>query len=68
MLKTKIPYSQKLKTISTFRRLGDVTRTSNQTGYSRSYVSEVFSGLYRNEDIVNYGFKMANGRKTRSES
>jgi hypothetical protein len=63
MQKTQMSYEVKVSTISTYRRRGDVTRTSERTGFSRSYVSEVLSGTYRNEKIVNAAFKVANARK-----
>lgn len=63
MANPKVSYPEKVKMINRFRRTGDVANTSRQTGYSSSYVSEVFSGLYQNQDIVNYAFKVANGRR-----
>ncbi len=63
MSKNQTSYEVKVSTISTYRRRGDVTRTSERTGFSNSYVSEVLSGIYRNEKIVNAAFKMANARK-----
>ena len=63
MSKSQISYEDKVKTISTFRRRGDGAKTSARTGFSNSYVSEVLSGVYRNERIVNAAFKMANPRK-----
>lgn len=56
-------YEDKIRIISTFRRRGDGAKTSMRTGFSSSYVSEVLSGVYRNERIVNTAFKMANARK-----
>lgn len=64
MANPKVSYPEKVKVINRFRQMGDVANTSRQTGYSRSYVSEVLSGLYQNETIVNYAFKVANGRKS----
>lgn len=63
MSKTQMSYEDKVKTISAFRRRGDGAKTSVRTGFSRSYVSEVLSGTYRNETIINAAFKMANARK-----
>lgn len=63
MSKSQISYEDKVKTISTFRRRGDGAKASARTGFSRSYVSEVLSGVYRNEMIINAAFKMANARK-----
>jgi hypothetical protein len=65
-MSNRTTYSEKMNTISRFRRTGDVVKTSRQTGYSSSYVSQVFSGLYQNENIVNYAFKVANARRTAS--
>lgn len=64
MANPKVSYSQKVQVINQFRRRGDVANTARRTGYSVSYVSEVFSGLYGNEDIVNAGFKVANARRS----
>lgn len=66
MSNMKLSYPEKLKVISQFRRVGDVRKTSVETGYSASYVSQVFSGRYQNQDIVNYGFRITNGRKPRA--
>ena len=63
MSKNQMSYEVKVSTISAYRRRGDVARTSERTGFSNSYVSEVLSGIYRNEKIVNAAFKMANARK-----
>ena len=63
MANSKVSYTEKMKVINQFRRTGDVTNTSRRTGYSTSYVSEVLSGLYRNEDIVNSAFKATNARR-----
>jgi len=64
MANPKVSYLQKVQVINEFRRMGDVTNAARRTGFSTSYVSEVFSGLYRNEDIVNAGFKVANARRS----
>lgn len=60
----KPTYEQKVSVINEFRRRGDVTTASNRTGFATSTVSEVFSGRYKNEAIVNFAFKVANARKT----
>jgi hypothetical protein len=60
----KPTYEQKVSVINEFRRRGDVTAASTRTGFATSTVSEVFSGRYRNETIINSAFKVANARKT----
>jgi hypothetical protein len=60
----KPTYEQKVSVINEFRRRGDVTVAANRTGFATSTVSEVFSGRYKNETIVNFAFKVANARKT----
>jgi hypothetical protein len=60
----KPTYEQKVSVINEFRRRGDVTAASTRTGFATSTVSEVFSGRYKNEAIVNSAFKVANARKT----
>lgn len=56
-------YQQKMETIKTKIRRGDQVRIANSTGYSRGYVSEVLSGRYTNNAIVNYAFKITKPRK-----
>ena len=58
-----VSYDEKINVISSFRKTGDVTNTAEKTGYSRSYVSDVVRGLYRNEKILNYAFRLANARR-----
>jgi hypothetical protein len=43
-------------------RLGDVTRVAQETGFSPNYVSEVLSGKYSNERIVNAAYDYTRGR------
>jgi hypothetical protein len=60
----KPTYEQKVSVINEFRRRGDVVATATRTSFAVSTVSEVFSGRYRNEAIINAAFKVANARKT----
>jgi hypothetical protein len=60
----KPTYEQKVSVINEFRRRGDVVATATRTSFATSTVSEVFSGRYRNEAIINAAFKVANARKT----
>ena len=60
----KPTYEQKVSVINEFRRRGDVVATATRTSFATSTVSEVFSGRYRNETIINAAFKVANARKT----
>lgn len=63
MTKSQVSYADKVKTIAAFRRRGDGAKTAVRTGFSKSYVSEVLSGTYRNEAIINAAFKVCNARK-----
>jgi hypothetical protein len=43
-------------------RFGDVSRVAESTGFSPNYVSEVLSGKYNNERIVNEAYDYTRGR------
>jgi hypothetical protein len=57
-------YTQKVSRVNRKLRNGDVTRVASEAGFSPNYVSEVLSGLYNNERIVNLAFDMTRGRKS----
>jgi hypothetical protein len=58
----KRSYTQKISEVNRKLRFGDVTRVAESTGFSTNYVSEVLSGLYNNERIVNEAYDIARGR------
>jgi hypothetical protein len=60
----KLPITAKIAVINSRKRIGDVTKVAERTGFSPNFVSEVLNGLYRNERIVNKAFDMTRGRKT----
>ena len=55
-------YTQKISKVNRKLRLGDVARVADVTGLSSNYVSEVLSGRYRNEKIVNQAYDLTRGR------
>jgi hypothetical protein len=60
----KLPITAKIAVINSRKRMGDVARVAESTGFSPNSVSEVLNGLYRNDRIVNKAFDMTRGRKT----
>lgn len=58
----KLTYMQKISMINRKLRVGDVTRVSEETGYSTPHVYEVVSGTYTNEYIVNRLYDLTRGR------
>jgi predicted transcriptional regulator len=60
----KLSYLQKIASINARRRMGDVTKVAERTGFRTSTVSEVLSGLYMNSRIVNKAYDMSRGRKS----
>jgi predicted transcriptional regulator len=52
-----------MNVIHSKRRRGDQKRISEMTGYSASYVSEVLSARYNNNEIVNCAYKIMRPRK-----
>jgi hypothetical protein len=57
-----LSYTQKISRTNRKLRLGDVTRVAQSTGFSPNYVSEVLSGKYNNERIVNAAYDYTRGR------
>lgn len=57
-----LSYTQKISRTNRKMRLGDVTRVAQETGFSPNYVSEVLSGKYSNERIVNAAYDYTRGR------
>jgi hypothetical protein len=60
----KLSYIQKIASINARRRMGDVTKVAQKTGFGTSTVSEVLSGMYMNTRIVNRAYDMSRGRKS----
>jgi hypothetical protein len=58
----KLSYTQKISRTNRKMRFGDVSRVAESTGFSPNYVSEVLSGKYNNERIVNEAYDYTRGR------
>jgi hypothetical protein len=58
----KLTYMQKISLINRKLRVGDVTRISEETGYSVPHVYEVISGTYVNKWLVNLMYDRTRGR------
>jgi hypothetical protein len=58
----KLSYTQKVSRINRKLRTGDITNVANTTGFSTTHVSDVISGKYFNERIVNEAYDVTRGR------
>jgi len=58
----KLTYIQKAARINKKLRTGDITRIAEATGFSTSYTSEVISGKYFNDSLLNRAYDMTRGR------
>ncbi len=58
----KLSYTQKVSRVNRKLRNGDITRVADTTGFSTTHVSDVISGKYFNERIVNEAYDMTRGR------
>jgi hypothetical protein len=58
----KLSYIQKVSRINRKLRNGDITRIADETGYSTTHVSDVVSGKYFNESIVNRIYDLTRNR------
>lgn len=58
----KLSYLQKVSRVNRKLRLGDVSRIAEATGFSTTHVSDVLSGKYFNDRIVNVSYDMTRGR------
>lgn len=58
----KLSYIQKLAIVNNRKRYGDITATAIETDYSPNYVSEVLSGRYCNDRILNRAYNRARAR------
>jgi hypothetical protein len=59
---TKLTYIQKVSRINRRLRTGDISRIADETGYSSTHVSDVVSGKYFNDSIVNKAYDMTRSR------
>ena len=59
---TKLTYIQKATRVNRKLRTGDITRVAEATGYSATHVSDVVSGKYFNDVILNKAYDMSRGR------
>lgn len=57
-----LSYTQKISRTNRKLRFGDVAKVAESTGFSPNYVSEVLSGKYTNERIVNAAYDFSRGR------
>ena len=63
----KLTYIQKAARINRKLRTGDIARIAESTGFSASYTSEVISGKYFNDSLLNRAYDMTRGRKTTAQ-
>jgi hypothetical protein len=59
---TKLNYTQKVSRVNRKLRTGDITKVAESTGYSTTHVSDVLSGKYFNDRIVNEAYDMTRNR------
>jgi len=64
---TKLTYIQKATRINRKLRTGDITRVAEATGFSTTHVSDVVSGKYFNDVILNKAYDMTRGRITNTK-
>ena len=58
----KLTYIQKATRINRKLRTGDITRIAEETGYSATHVSDVISGKYFNDMLLNAAYDLTRGR------
>lgn len=58
----KLSYIQKVSRVNRKLRLGDITKVAENTGFSTTHVSDVLSGKYFNDRIVNEAYDVTRGR------
>ena len=64
---SKLTYIQKAAQINKKLRVGDITRIAEATGFSTSFTSDVISGKYFNDSLLNRAYDMVRGRKTTAQ-
>lgn len=57
-----LSYSQKISSTKNRLKFGDIKRVAQTSGFSASYVSQVLSGQYKNERIVNVSYNLTKNR------
>ena len=63
MANTNATTATKIKVFNQAKRLGDISKLANKTGYSPSMVSMTLSGQRNNEFIVESAYKLVSRRK-----
>jgi len=58
----KLTYIQKATRVNRKLRTGDITRVAEATGYSTTHVSDVVSGKYFNDSLMNKAYDLTRGR------
>jgi hypothetical protein len=58
----KLTYIQKAALVNRKLRTGDITRIAENTGYSTTHVSDVASGKYFNDQLMNSLYDLTRGR------
>lgn len=58
----KLTYIQKVSRVNRKLRMGDISKVAQNTGFSPNYTSEVLSGKYFNDRIVNEAYDVTRGR------
>ncbi len=58
----KLSYTQNVSRVNRILRTGDISKVADTTGFSTTHVSDVISGKYFNERIVNEAYDMTRGR------
>jgi hypothetical protein len=64
---TKLSYIQKAARVNRKLRTGDITRVAEATGFSSTHVSDVVSGKYFNDTILNKAYDMTRGRMSNTK-
>jgi hypothetical protein len=59
---TKLTYIQKVSRVNRKLRTGDISKIASETGYSTTHVSDVVSGKYFNDTIVNRIYDLTRNR------
>jgi hypothetical protein len=63
----KVQPAQKLATINSRLRHGDMSKLSKKTGFSSSLITSVIEGRTENERVLNVAYDMTRGRKKNAQ-
>jgi hypothetical protein len=63
----KLSYIQKAALVNRKLRTGDISRLAENTGYSITHVSDVISGKYFNDQLLNAAYDMTRGRVSNAQ-